>query len=231
MASCARRIPMRLTRLQTRRFLNPSSIRQPLPFPGNWSASSGPMAAAKSNIMDAGALGSRRVEGFRTARRVDDGRHLQRHHDPQTGVPGVGRADFRTCWAGRSASGPICRTCRSSGCSTAAGSPLLHQQPEGPAQDMIDLFLGTDLGPRAYAIIGQGMISRIIGRNPDDLRVFLRRGDRRYPLQGRAQGKRRAPGSGHAREPDARRGHPSRTRQPDGKARSAGRGWRGATSR
>ncbi|MCL2830316.1 MAG: chromosome segregation protein SMC [Betaproteobacteria bacterium] len=40
-------------------------------------------------------------------------------------------------------------------------------------KDITDLFLGTGLGPRAYAIIGQGMISRIIEARPDELRVFL----------------------------------------------------------
>ena len=40
-------------------------------------------------------------------------------------------------------------------------------------KDITDLFLGTGLGPRAYAIIGQGMISRIIEAKPDELRVFL----------------------------------------------------------
>jgi chromosome segregation protein len=33
--------------------------------------------------------------------------------------------------------------------------------------------MGTGLGPRAYAIIGQGMISRIIEAKPEELRVFL----------------------------------------------------------
>ena len=40
-------------------------------------------------------------------------------------------------------------------------------------RDVIDLFLGTGLGPRAYAIIGQGMISRIVEAKPDELRFFL----------------------------------------------------------
>ena len=40
-------------------------------------------------------------------------------------------------------------------------------------RDIQDIFLGTGLGPRAYAIIGQGMISRIIEARPDELRVFL----------------------------------------------------------
>ncbi len=40
-------------------------------------------------------------------------------------------------------------------------------------RDITDLFLGTGLGPRAYAIIEQGMISRVIEAKPDELRVFL----------------------------------------------------------
>ena len=40
-------------------------------------------------------------------------------------------------------------------------------------KDIQDMFLGTGLGPRAYAIIGQGTISRIIESKPEELRVFL----------------------------------------------------------
>ncbi len=40
-------------------------------------------------------------------------------------------------------------------------------------RDVIDVFLGTGLGPRAYAIIEQGMISRIIEAKPEELRLFL----------------------------------------------------------
>ncbi len=40
-------------------------------------------------------------------------------------------------------------------------------------RDIQDIFLGTGLGPRAYAIIGQGMIARIIEAKPEELRVFL----------------------------------------------------------
>jgi len=40
-------------------------------------------------------------------------------------------------------------------------------------RDVIDLFLGTGLGPRAYAIIEQGMISEIIEARPEELRLFL----------------------------------------------------------
>ena len=40
-------------------------------------------------------------------------------------------------------------------------------------KDVTDLFLGTGLGPRSYAIIEQGMISRIIEARPEELRVYL----------------------------------------------------------
>ncbi|HUJ00921.1 MAG TPA: chromosome segregation protein SMC, partial [Usitatibacter sp.] len=40
-------------------------------------------------------------------------------------------------------------------------------------RDVQDIFLGTGLGPRAYSIIEQGVISRIITSKPDELRVFL----------------------------------------------------------
>ncbi len=40
-------------------------------------------------------------------------------------------------------------------------------------KDIMDLFLGTGLGPRSYAIIEQGMISRMIEAKPEELRIFL----------------------------------------------------------
>ena len=40
-------------------------------------------------------------------------------------------------------------------------------------RDITDLFLGTGLGPRSYAIIEQGMISRLIESRPEDLRVYI----------------------------------------------------------
>jgi len=40
-------------------------------------------------------------------------------------------------------------------------------------RDITDIFLGTGLGPRSYAIIEQGTISRIIEAKPEDLRIFL----------------------------------------------------------
>jgi len=40
-------------------------------------------------------------------------------------------------------------------------------------RDIHDIFLGTGLGARGYAIIGQGMINRLIEARPEELRVYL----------------------------------------------------------
>jgi chromosome segregation protein len=40
-------------------------------------------------------------------------------------------------------------------------------------KDITDIFLGTGLGPRSYAIIEQGMISRLIEARPEELRVYI----------------------------------------------------------
>ena len=40
-------------------------------------------------------------------------------------------------------------------------------------KDITDIFLGTGLGPRAYSIIEQGMVTRIIEAKPEDLRAFF----------------------------------------------------------
>ena len=51
-------------------------------------------------------------------------------------------------------------------------SYFINNQPVR-RRDVQDVFLGTGLGPRAYAIIGQGTISRIIESKPEELRLFL----------------------------------------------------------
>jgi chromosome segregation protein len=53
-----------------------------------------------------------------------------------------------------------------------SSSYFINNQPVR-RRDIQDVFLGTGLGPRAYAIIGQGTISRIIESRPEELRLFL----------------------------------------------------------
>ncbi len=40
-------------------------------------------------------------------------------------------------------------------------------------KDIREVFLGTGLGPRSYAIIEQGMISRLVESKPEELRTYL----------------------------------------------------------
>ena len=40
-------------------------------------------------------------------------------------------------------------------------------------RDVMDIFLGTGLGPRSYSIIEQGMISNLVTARPEDLRVYI----------------------------------------------------------
>ncbi len=64
-------------------------------------------------------------------------------------------------------------------------------------RDVQDIFLGTGLGSRSYAIIGQGTISRIIESRPEELRIMLEEAagvskykERRRETEGRLHGTR-----------------------------------------
>ena len=57
---------------------------------------------------------------------------------------------------------------------TAEGqSSYFINQQHVRRRDVQDLFLGTGLGPRSYAIISQGMISNFIKAKPEELRIYL----------------------------------------------------------
>lgn len=51
-------------------------------------------------------------------------------------------------------------------------SYFINSQPVR-RRDITDLFLGTGVGARGYAVIEQGMISRIIEARPEELRVYI----------------------------------------------------------
>ena len=40
-------------------------------------------------------------------------------------------------------------------------------------RDITDIFLGTGLGPRSYAIIEQGMINRLVDAKPEEMRIYI----------------------------------------------------------
>ncbi len=52
-------------------------------------------------------------------------------------------------------------------------SQYFINQQQVRRRDVLDIFLGTGLGPRSYAIISQGMISSFIKAKPEELRVYF----------------------------------------------------------
>ncbi|EXI68814.1 MAG: hypothetical protein AW07_04312 [Candidatus Accumulibacter sp. SK-11] len=170
-----------------------------------------------------GALGARRVEGFRAAWRIDAGRDLQRFEHAQAGVAGCRRAGLRQL--ARTSRRPVVAVRGTVGQAPAdAQRPVrvLHQQsaraPQGRDRPLpryrprsarlCDHRSGNDLAHH------RGEAGRVAG--------VPRGGCGRHTLQGKAQGDR-APAGRYAREPGARRGHPPRTGQPDGASRESGR--------
>jgi chromosome segregation protein len=53
------------------------------------------------------------------------------------------------------------------------GSTYFLNQSSCRRRDIMDVLLGTGLGPRSYAVIEQGMISHLISATPEELRGYL----------------------------------------------------------
>ncbi|MGE5470902.1 MAG: chromosome segregation protein SMC [Bacteroidota bacterium] len=164
---------MRLTKLKLagfKSFVDPTAVA----LPGQLVGVVGPNGCGKSNIMDAvrWVLGESKASELRGESMMDV------IFNGTTGRKPVSRASVELIFEnllGRAlgqwsqyAELSVKRTLTRQGQSDYFINNLKVRR-----KDITDLFLGTGLGPRAYAIIGQGMISRIIEAKPDDLRVFL----------------------------------------------------------
>ena len=164
---------MRLTHLKLagfKSFVDPTTI----PVPGQLVAVIGPNGCGKSNVIDA----VRWVLGESSAKQLR-GESMQDviFNGSSTRKP-VSRASVELVFdnsEGR-ASGPwgqfaeiaIKRVLTRQGDS----SYWINQQ-QVRRRDIADLFLGTGVGTRGYAVIEQGMISRIIEARPEELRAYL----------------------------------------------------------
>jgi len=134
----------------------------------------GPNGCGKSNIIDAvrWVLGESKASELRGESMQDVIFNGSTHRKPS------GRASVELVFDnsmgkaagqwGQYAEIAVKRTLTRDGTSTY----YINSQPVR-RRDIQDIFLGTGLGPRAYAIIGQGMIARIIESRPEELRVFL----------------------------------------------------------
>jgi len=151
-------------------FVDPTNFQ----VPGQLVGVVGPNGCGKSNIIDAvrWVLGESKASELRGESMQDVIFNGSTHRKP------AGRASVELVFDnnegkasgqwGQYAEIAVKRTLTRDGTSTyyINGQPVRRR-------DITDIFLGTGLGPRAYAIIGQGMISRIIESRPEELRVFL----------------------------------------------------------
>ncbi len=164
---------MRLTAIKLsgfKSFVDPTTVR----FPSNLMGIVGPNGCGKSNIIDA----VRWVMGESSARQLR------------------GESMSDVIFSGSSARKPVATATvelvfdnsdgRAGGEYSAYSEISVKRQVSRDGQsgyylngtrcrrkDITDLFLGTGLGPRSYAIIEQGMISQIVEARPEELRAFL----------------------------------------------------------
>ncbi|MEO6353514.1 MAG: chromosome segregation protein SMC [Burkholderiaceae bacterium] len=164
---------MRLSSIKLSGF---KSFVEPTHFqvPGQLVGVVGPNGCGKSNIIDAvrWVLGESKASELRGESMQDVIFNGSTHRKP------AGRASVELLFdnADGRASGPwgqyaeiaVKRTLTRDGTSSYYINNQIVRR-----RDIQDIFMGTGLGPRAYAIIGQGMISRIIEARPEELRIFL----------------------------------------------------------
>ena len=164
---------MRLTSIKLAGF---KSFAEPTNFvlPGQLVGVVGPNGCGKSNIMDAvrWVLGESKASELRGESMQDvifNGTTTRKPASRASVELVFDNADHRAGgqW-GQFAEIAVKRVLTRDGTS----SYYINNQPVR-RRDVQDVFLGTGLGPRAYAIIGQGTISRIIESKPEELRLFL----------------------------------------------------------
>jgi chromosome segregation protein len=151
-------------------FVDPTTI----PFPDDMTAVVGPNGCGKSNVIDAvrWVLGESSAKNLRgdsmtdvifngsTARKPVSQCSVELVFDNSSGRIQGEFAGYNELSVKRVVT-------------KEAQSSYLLNNTKCRRRDVTDLFLGTGLGPRSYAIIEQGMISRLIESKPQELRVFI----------------------------------------------------------
>ena len=151
-------------------FVDPTSI----PISGNLTAIVGPNGCGKSNIIDAvrwvmGESSAKHLRGGSMADVIFNGSSSRKPigtasvelvFDNSEGKAGGEYAQYNTISIKRQ----ISRDGQSS---------YLLNNARCRRKDITDLFLGTGLGSRSYAIIEQGTISRMVEAKPDELRIHI----------------------------------------------------------
>ena len=145
-----------------------------VPFPSNLCAVVGPNGCGKSNIIDA----VRWVMGESSAKNLRGESMADVIFNGSTTRKPVGQASIELIFdntegrlAGEYAAYAEISIKRQVTRDGQSGYFLNGQKCR--RKDITDVFLGTGLGPRSYAIIEQGMISNLIEAKPDELRVYI----------------------------------------------------------
>lgn len=143
-------------------------------FPTNMSAVVGPNGCGKSNIIDA----VRWVMGESSAKNLRGESMTDVIFNGSSGRKPVGQASIELVFD--NSDGSLVGEYASY--SEISIKRIVNRDAESLYQlngsrcrrkDITDIFLGTGLGPRSYAIIEQGMISKMIEAKPEELRVFI----------------------------------------------------------
>ncbi|MDX1634275.1 MAG: chromosome segregation protein SMC [Marinobacter sp.] len=151
-------------------FVDPTSV----PFPSNMTAVVGPNGCGKSNIIDA----VRWVMGESSAKYLRGESMTDVIFNGSSARKPVGQASIELVFDNSDGSAPgefvsfneisVKRRVLREG-----QSDYFLNGAKCRRRDITDLFLGTGLGPRSYAIIEQGMISRLIEAKPEELRIYI----------------------------------------------------------
>jgi chromosome segregation protein len=164
---------MRLTKLKIagfKSFVDPTTVT----FPSSLTGVVGPNGCGKSNIIDAvrwvmGEISAKHLRGESMADVIFNGSATRKPlgaasvelvFDNSDGKIGGEYAAYNEVALRRAVS-------------RDGNSDYFINGTKVRRKDITQLFLGTGLGTRSYAIIEQGMISRVIDARPDDLRAFL----------------------------------------------------------
>ena len=164
---------MRLSKIKLagfKSFVDPTSIH----FPSNLIGIVGPNGCGKSNVIDAirwvmGETSAKHLRGDSMADVIFNGSSsrkpvgtasIELYFDNSDGTVGGQYADYN-------------ELCIKRAVSRDGTSQYFLNNVRCRRKDITGIFLGTGLGPRSYAIIEQGMISRLIEAKPDEMRVYL----------------------------------------------------------
>ncbi|MFW5815867.1 MAG: chromosome segregation protein SMC [Wenzhouxiangella sp.] len=164
---------MRLTAIKLsgfKSFVEPTTVR----FPSNLMGIVGPNGCGKSNIIDAvrwvmGESSARQLRGESMSDVIFSGSSSRKPVTAATVELVFDNSDGRA--GGEYASYSEISVRRQ--VSRDGQSAYFLNGTRCRRKDITDLFLGTGLGPRSYAIIEQGMISQIVEARPEELRAFL----------------------------------------------------------